>query len=189
MTGLERGLAGHPRAPVASPALIQKVILGGDQAVVSFRGIPQTFDHLRVLMVVRDNLSVANIVSFSMRVNDDSAAVYSIFLFQPASASTLQGFESLTQTHGRIGRCPATTGAAGRSAQLIVDLPNYTSREHAKMWTTQCFSPEGSGTGGYQLEEVGGIYDVKAPIRSLAFSPNAFAGAVMARSAFWLYGI
>ena len=158
--------------------------LGSDTSTVTFSSIPSTYTDLRIVASVR--VASASIDYFSMRLNSDTAANYSLTYLQgfglTASSSR---FSSLSQ--GIIGWATSNTEPANQFNFLTVDLMNYSNSTTNKTYLTR------SNDATNRVYSEVGLYRSTSAISSIVFGTwgaGTFgANNIKAGSTFTLYGI
>jgi len=101
--------------------LIQRIILAGATGAVTFSGIPQVFNNLKLLCICK---SVAG-ADFSVRFNGDSGANYDSQLVN-VSGSTVSGQIVSADTQAYIGNIQGTS-SVNYPGTISFEIPAYTS--------------------------------------------------------------
>ena len=164
--------------------IIETVTLTGDQASVTFSGIPATFEHLQVRCATRAAGASAG-MAFYIELNGSAGTAYSTHEIA-GGTTTVYGLRLTGQakiwvfngTHG-------TTVDANELAPLIMDVMDYANTN--KNTTVQLLHGSATTLAGNQRVTFGsGLWDDTAAIPSIKFTPSS--GDLVTGSTFTLYG-
>jgi hypothetical protein len=108
---------------------------GSGSSTVTFSSIPQTYKHLQIRLISKDNRSAALSSQFYFQFNADTGANYSFHAVEGLwynSASSVSPTAATSQT--KIGSIDGTTGnGAGSSfGAAIIDILDYTNTNKYK---------------------------------------------------------
>jgi hypothetical protein len=163
---------------------IQTQLLGADAASVTFSGIPGTYEHLWVQMVVRG--TNAGNPTLRAQFNGDGGANYDYELLAgvgnaPAAAATGG------QTSGYLADFPAANSPASYAGTGTLTIPGYRRTTFFKSYHSEGACIRGAGASDYVMTVTAGLWHSTAAITSIAIFPNA--DNLLTGSLFSLYGI
>ena len=179
------GYQGPPGPPSGSMQLIQKIVLSAS-GTFDFQNIPQTFDHLKLIVRGRGmNNGINNIYG---RINGNTGNNYDYAqMYLQGGQANAQGFSVLAQTQMKFGWFAGADSVAGYKGIIEVDIPDYKAADQKEVisksfaWTPTAVVVSEMFTG-----QIGNIYRQPQAVTSLQVIGDAnFA----AGSTAWLYGI
>ncbi len=162
---------------------IQTVYLASAQSTISFTNIPQTYSHLQIRVLSRDNrAATANSVFY--RINGDTGSNYSYHILAGDGSNTSAGAASSTTfTYGMIQTSASTTSNIFTAG--IIDILDYSNtNKNTTIRTLQGYDSNGSG----HIRLNSGLWMNTAAVTSFLIYADASANFV-ANSHFALYGI
>jgi hypothetical protein len=167
--------------------LIQTVSGTGTSGTITFTDIPQTYKHLQIRYVARDNGNTTVAQPVTMRYNGQTSTYRSHSLSSYGSSVI-----SETSTTMVIGWIPASFGASGSYGAGVIDILDYTNaNKTASFRSLNGYTSGGSGdgypNGTAMVALTSGMRTATTAITSLTF----IAGWQWFESAsrFSLYGI
>ena len=164
-------------APASGGITLIQSITASNQAIVQFNSIPQTYNHL--LVIIQNGRPVTNAQDLNFRFNSDgTASRHTQSAFSATSASSTFGQTSVT-----IGSNLSSTGTQGLLQMMLYD---YTNTSTWKMSVSTSGFPESTTPTSLSSMKTVGFYNQTSAITSLSFlmgSGNIQAGT------FLLYGV
>lgn len=162
----------------AQPSFDTNTILGGN--------IPQTYNHLRLMMMLRGTNASASITS-QLRFNADASAAYDYVVgrWSGSSSGTAEVFAAAAVSLDN-NSTPGATAGAGLFSQVNVDIDGY-ALPLAKVLDSEVTTKIGTASGNLQRVFVGGFWRNTSAVQRIQVLPNV--GNFDAGSAFYLYGI
>lgn len=157
--------------------------LSSAQATVEFTNIPQTYKHLQIRVLSRDDrAATANSVFY--RLNGDTGSNYAYHsLSGDGGSAGAFAVTSSTFTYGMIQTSASTT--AGRFTVGIIDILDYSNtNKNTTIRTLQGYDDNG---GGF-VRLNSGLWMNTAAVTSFRLYPDGSANFI-ANSSFALYGI
>lgn len=153
----------------------------GGQATISFTSIPQTFKHLQIRSLARNNSTwMRSIMYFN---NDSTASNYSTHGIQTTGdGGTGTSFYSANLS--RVGGANQTQGAGGPGVSII-DIHDYTDTSKFKV-VRAVMGFDANGSGQYQLASV--LWRSTTPISQIDITDES-GNSFTQYSHFALYGI
>jgi hypothetical protein len=158
---------------------------GGGSSTITFSSIPQTYQHLQIRMMAKDNRSANFVSNANMYLNNDTAANYtSHFILGDGATASASGYTSQTEIFS--ARIPGASSAADTFGVAIIDIIDYASTTKNKV--IRSFSGEDqNGSGWEQLYLISSAWLNTAAINRIDFAP---VGTLFSEySSFALYGI
>jgi hypothetical protein len=158
------------------PALADTSLSVG-AAAIDIQNIPQTYSHLLVRWQLRGD-APADVVSATLKINNDGAAHYDYQLLESFGSSTLAG-EGFGATPLAIA-IPGLTAVAGSAANGFAYILNYTGTTFNKTVAITFDHKAQAATGQLFTGRVGGHWNSTAAINRLTFtaqSQNLVAGS------------
>jgi hypothetical protein len=179
-----------PPGPAGGQVLLCSSILAANannfdtQALIG-GAIPQTYNHLKAMLVGRDT----NAVQFDVlnwQLNGDAGANYDYQKYWGVGA-TAQSAELFGGTN--FGQYPlaGASAPAGVVSSAILDFPLYAQSVFNKTVQGALVGKGGIATGNMRAETIGGFWRNSGPITRIVASPGG--GQFLAGSAFYLYGV
>lgn len=143
---------------------------------IIFSAIPQTYNHLRLILRGRTGSGVG--FEFNgIRFNNSSSASYCSQIVQGAAA-TVGAVEGINITYGYIGY--GTGVGTGEHACFVVDIPIY-STVAGHSWTGTFVTPTNNGSAAIKSGTAGGFINIGAAISQInlvSAGGNWVAGSV-----------
>lgn len=104
--------------------LIARTVLAADAASISFASIPDTYEHLLLVLMGRGNRAANDNEVVGMRFNNDSGANYH---FQHLSGRNVTASASVGAgvTSADVGIIPGSTATATRPGSISILIPCY----------------------------------------------------------------
>ena len=165
--------------------LIGKLILTSATGTVSFTGISQAFNHLKMMSVVRTD--IANLVnSVAYRLNGDSGSNYSIQTSN-TSQTTVNAYASVSQTSASVGLVQASSIVANYPGINVVEIPSYTNSTFNKVLISSATCTSSTSAQNYHRVAGGGWNNTSA-VTSIDIIPID-GGNFIVGSLFYLYGV
>ena len=166
--------------------LIQTVSLTTDTSSVSFTSIPQTFRHLQLRIVAKNNTN--NNTSLIMRMNNSSSTVYNgHYLVGDGNSAFSSGYNFAYVDLGIYTRMilaqTQDTNIFNAGIMDILDYANSSKNTTIKMF----HGAAGSSGGGASIVLASGIYGQTTPVSSIQLFPDSNSFATGSR--FSLFGI
>ena len=165
--------------------LIGRTTLTSATGLVSFTGISQAFNHLRVVVTGRVDLA-GTITNVGLRFNGDSGNNYSGENIDIRS-TTISSGESYSMSSTRSAVMAGTTVTANFPSSNIFDIPNYTNATFNKTVLTTGIMTS-STAGQTWLRLAGSAWANTSAITSVSVFA-ADGGGFIAGSMFYLYGV
>jgi hypothetical protein len=158
-----------------------------DTATIIGGNIPATYNHLRLVLYLRDTTNNTFNLAF-MQVNNDTGANY-YYENLVAHAAIASADEVLATTvSGSIGECASANSLSGVFGTITVDILLYAGATNKKTWLADWSMPYSVSTGQIRRGGTGGLWNgAVAAITSLKVLPQS--GSWDIGSAFYLYGI
>lgn len=149
-----------PGASTPAEVLIAETVVGvGGVASVSFTSIAATYRDLRLVVRGRGT-KAATLTTITMRVNNDSTAIYDYQRFELNNNTTSNaGF--VAQSSWQIGYLPAANAAAGVASFADVRLFDYRGtafHKHMSAANGVKFSTGAPGAGDLALDRFAGFW-------------------------------
>lgn len=171
--------------------LIQRQILSGNQASISFNNIPQNYQTLKILISSRDDY-VWQAQDVQIRFNTDSSSNYNYRRLAGGGSSAAsdsgssQTFGTSAARNTSVGSSAGLTSAyANVYSSCEITIPNY-SGSNVKIISSDAVT-EGNTTYAYQgLNAV--LWNLTSSIQSMTLFPQTATNFVSG-STFSLYGI
>jgi len=155
----------------------------GGVASVTFSSIPQTFAHLQIRYIGRDNRTSNTLDTILLQFNSSTTSYYTHYLLGNGTTAAANGFSGSGIEIYRITGPSATSGIFGAG---VVDILNYTSTTNNK--TTRSLAGADLNGSGEIVLGSGLWYATPAAISSVKLSPTN-ATLFSEFSSFALYGI
>lgn len=175
-------------AGAASQTLIASSVLAAPAANFDFTAIPATFNHLRLLLLLRSNRASAT-EQPSITFNADVAAHYQAQLIQgSASTANASAQSAVSALTGAIFTIPGNTGITTSVFGIMtVDIPCYAQTVAFK--TAICAGGFSDAANTQQFSELAlGQWNATTAINEVTIAPR-IGTAWLAGSAAYLYGI
>ena len=167
----------------AYDSLATVTVPSGGAASVIFTGISNTYKHLQIRWLARDNFG-STASDANMRFNSDSGSNYSWHQLT-GDGSSATSYDTTSQTAMRTGRVTGTTSSANVFGATILDLLDYTSTSKNKTVRNLAgFDSNGFGT----VELNSGSWMSTAAITQITITPRA-GTSFDQYSSFALYGV
>ena len=159
------------------------VVGAGGATDVTFSSIPQTYKHLQIRGISRDNrASTAN--SVLIRVNGDTGSNYAFHrLIGDGSTPSASGLATQTEAYAYIEPCASSTSNIFGTG--IIDVLDYTNTNKTKVFRT-FGSNDQNGSGFITLYS--GLWNNTSAISTIRLYPDNSASFVQ-YTQFDLYGI
>jgi hypothetical protein len=157
----------------------------GSSATITFSSIPQTYQHLQIRGIVRNDEATTGIRVLQMRLNSDTGSNYALHaLFGDGSSVDVAGLSTQTQiiiASGVVSRGGNTANILGAT---IIDIHDYANT--SKNTTTRHFSGlDLNGSGRVLLNS--GLWIDTSAVTSISLITSA--GNFNTQTQFALYGI
>jgi hypothetical protein len=163
-------------------------LLGSATSSVTFSGIPSTYKHLQLRLLLRGDYSGGNFNgNILLRFNSDSGSNYTRHLLYAQNNSSALAFGAASTSSAYAGAAPnASTGISNTFAGGITDILDYANTSKYKtVRTLQGYDTNG---GNQRLSFESSVWMNTAPITSITIiSDNADNWVINSR--FSLYGI
>jgi hypothetical protein len=159
-------------------------VTGATQADIEFTSIPQTYRHLQIRYIGRDNSATTD-KNVELQFNSDTGSNYSQHGMYSNNTSTPGGFGNLNQTNILAGRVTGASSTANIFGCCVVDILDYTNTNKYK--TTRTLTSNDQNGSGYVFFESGNWRSTSA-ITSIKLKP-ADGNSWVTNSTFALYGI
>lgn len=183
IAGLFSGVSAPP-APTVSYESISTITLGSAAATVTFTSIPNTYTHLQIREIGKDNRSGAGASVLYMQCNSDTASNYSQHYLSGDGSNVYAGGGSFTQIQLGDMLSGATSNANTFGAGVIDILDYANTNKYKTVRAIGGVDNNGSGAVGIYS----GSWRNTAAISSITLF--GFGGAsLQAKSSFALYGI
>lgn len=175
-------LAGNPVILPGSYESIATVTVGGTPATeILFNSIPQTYKHLQIRALVRNNRA-ATASNTYFRFNGDTGANYAVHVLTGTGASATAGVSAGINI--MLAQDPSASFTANCFAGQIYDILDYSNTNKNK--TVRILQGyDGNGSGEVQLWS--GLWMGTNALTSIRFFPNS--GEYVQYTQFALYGI
>lgn len=157
--------------------------LSSAQANVEFTNIPQTYKHLQIRVLSRDDRA-ATVNSVIYRLNGDTGSNYAYHILAgDGSNASAAAVTSSAFTYGMLQTSASTTSNIFTAA--VIDILDYSNtNKNTTIRTLQGF--DSNGGGGIRLNS--GLWRNTAAVTSFRLYPDGSANFI-ANSSFALYGI
>jgi hypothetical protein len=167
----------------AYDALSTVTVPSGGVASVTFAAIPNTYKHLQIRWLARDNFA-SDASDVNMRFNSDSAANYSWHQLV-GDGSTAAAYASTSQTSMRAGFVAGSTAGSNVFAPTVLDLLDYANTSKNKTVRNLAgYDKNIAGSIGLQS----GSWMNTAAINTISITPRV--GTTFSEfSQFTLYGV
>ncbi len=170
-----------------SKRLIEKKTLSG-VSTVAFSTIPQSFDHLRVVIVGRSSAGSSPAVNVNAIFNSDSGANYDNNQYQKTSTGAALNNATAGLSALIAALIPWSGATASYNGHGILDIFNYTDTNLFKVGRSRQATMGATSVGASWVVQDGGIlWRNTAAITRIDLTLSAGNG--VAGSAAWLYGI
>lgn len=183
---LRRGnlLVGNdPFIPTNFESIATVTVGSGGAADVTFSSIPNTYSHLQIRWIARDNFS-SEASDANMRFNSDSGANYSWHQLI-GDGGSVQAYASTSQTAMRAGVVAGNTGGTNVFGVTVIDILDYANTNKNKT-VRNLAGWDKNGTGSIALNS--GSWMSTSAITSIVIAPRV--GTLFSQySHFALYGI
>lgn len=167
------------------PIYTQTVGSGG-AASITFNNIPQTFNHLRVVVSGR-GMNSGTIETMYLRFNGDSSSLYSESMMYSANTGLFANrysAQTLTQMISNVG----DTALANTFSNIEIYIPNYKSTSFFKSYTVDCAGANNSTA--YEAKRhsnQAGLYRSTSAITSITL--GGYSANIKQGTTATLYGI
>ena len=164
------------------------VLVGSSgQLSVTFSNIPQTYTHLQLRILWRDNRSNAGDGSYAeLTFNGITTGVYSYHQLYGFGTTSVGAAQNSTYANIELTRMPDNAATSGIFGQTIVDILDYTSTNKAK--TIRAIGGYDTNSKGASYLYSGGWHSTPAAITSLSIKDGG-GTLFLENSHFALYGI
>jgi len=178
-TGISLALENNYMEPIATTL----VGSGGINTII-FNDIPQTYKHLQIRIIGRDNRSGVSINTSYLNINGDTSTNYSYHAVYGSGTSALAtGLAS--NTFGVNHQSTADSATASTFAATVIDILDYSNANKNK--TIRSLSGyDDNSTGRIALWS--SLWMSTNPVTSITFAP-AINASYQQHSRFSLYGI
>jgi hypothetical protein len=162
-------------------------VLSGAASSIDISSIPQTYQHIEILISARTDRAATDDLP-TLRFNNDSAANYDYN--EIAAISTSDTVTSVAaQTSGRWGFIVGNTATADNFSAARITIPNYAMTNQRKSWISWSSIIKTTGTSStYGQNLFAGMWRSTAAINRITLlpgtGPNFLAGTVVS-----IYGI
>lgn len=163
---------------------IATTTLSANQTTITFSNIPQTYTHLQLRSIARDNGATNDTSSFKITINGDTSSTYTRHILFGNGSSTGSVFNQLTgfSYTGIITQNGATSTIFGSS---VVDILDY--RNTNKFKTIRSIGGSDlNGAGGVNLQS--SLWQSTAAITSISLTSSTSTD-FRQYSSFALYGV
>jgi hypothetical protein len=163
---------------------IATTTLSANQTTITFSNIPQTYTHLQLRSIARDNGASNDTSSFKITINGDTSSTYTRHILYGDGASAGSVFNQLTgfSYTGIITQNGATSTIFGSS---VVDILDY--RNTNKFKTIRSIGGSDlNGAGGVNLQS--SLWQSTAAITSISLTSSTSTD-FRQYSSFALYGV
>lgn len=126
-------------------------------ASVSFTGIPQGYNSLRVVLAGRGSAAAAS-TTVTLSFNGDTTAAHYAYQYAYGTAAIAGAAEDISDPGILAGGVTAASGVAGDQGVIIVDIPNYAGTTYSKAAIVQNIRRETALTGGMFTIMLGGFW-------------------------------
>lgn len=173
---------------------IQTITVGsGGAANIEFTSIPQTYTHLQIRFIARDNRATYGSDDFKMQINGQTSANYytNHRIYGTGASSGSEGYSTSSGIQGYLMGVPSASGSSANVFGVaIVDILDY--RNTNKLKTFRSLSGvENNSSNGNTLGAVllfSGTYLDTTAISSIKVSPGN-GTLINQYSSFALYGV
>lgn len=193
-TGTKRSKVWDQSAVVLTGAYesIATVTGNGSANTLTISSIPQTYKHLQIRAVVKDNRSASDGDTFQFQLNGDTSATSPFNYSRHGIRATDSGITvyNVVQTSGEnisMGVAPSSNANASLVSGTIVDVLDYTNTNKYKTFKTITGFDANGATTSY-LDFVSGVWNNTSAITSITFVNNG-SSAFTSTTKFALYGI
>lgn len=147
-------LEGAPAPDPGALVVIDQRVLSGAAASISFTGIPDDYETLRLEVVGRTSASAA-IESLRVRFNNDSTVNYD-FHYLRATNTTAAGGPATEEDSGYMGSLSAANATASLAGACVLTVPGYarTTFKKQALFQSSVYSSEVSSG---LIDEAGGF--------------------------------
>jgi len=171
----------------SSQQLIGKQVLGGTSATITFSSIPQSFNHLKIIILGRSDKAVTAAVNLSIVFNSDSGANYAQSSFYAVNNVTVGTGSNPTTNYVLISAFPAATSTASYPGMAEVLIPCYAATTFYKV-VNSAVTYNSSSAGSNYLTMNSSTWRNTAAITTIAITDST-GGNFITGSSFYLYGI
>lgn len=161
---------------------IATIVPSGSTNTVTFSSIPQTYKHLQLRLLQKDNYS-ANANASNMRFNGDSTTNYWVHrMYGNGTSASADNYQSTS-----LGDLYASANSGASVFGVnITDVLDYTNSNKYKTVRTLCgYDSNGNGQATY----ISGLWNSTAAVTSISFTIGGSGINWNANSSFALYGI
>jgi hypothetical protein len=183
-SGVKRKRFWDQNAVANSYFSIATTTLSANQTTITFSNIPQTYTHLQLRSIARDNGASNDTSSFKITINGDTSSTYTRHILYGDGASAGSVFNQLTgfSYTGIITQNGATSTIFGSS---VVDILDY--RNTNKFKTIRSIGGSDlNGAGGVNLQS--SLWQSTAAITSISLTSSTSTD-FRQYSSFALYGV
>ena len=175
----------------AALTLIASSTAAATAASIDFQNIPQTFNHLRLVVNAKgDNPAAAGLIT--MRLNNDSTAIYDVANVACIGNAAMTVAGAAAATAARIGAVPGTVTTVPSSSIIDLTIPNYHSTTFYKTWAGVGGRKDADAIGNLINEIPWGSYRSTTAISRITLLSVGTGGTsqnFVAGSTAFLYGI
>lgn len=157
-------IAGNLNAGI--PMRLYETTLAADVAgSIDVQNIPQSFQHLQLIMSFRSTQNLA-LSSIFYTLNEDAATNYD-HQHSYGQAATGVGGENFGVSMGQIGNVPALTATASVFGYAEIWFPNYSKTTGQKVGIARWGSKYGTATANLQTGQIASFWRSAAAITSI----------------------
>ena len=168
-------------------SLATATVPSGGASSIIFSGIPQTYTHLQLRAVLRDNSGTGGLAFIRSKVNADATSgnYYGQYLYGSGSAASAAA--TAGATNGLLcGFVANNTNTANTFCSSIIDILDYTNTNKYKTFRSLTGADFNDTNGGVAL--ISGLYMSTTAISSIEITPDAGTGFVQ-YSSIGLFGV
>lgn len=169
--------------PSPTYVALQKTVLTGTQASVTFSAIPSTYTDLVIMISARSDRSAQYLDPIKIRFNGASADT-NLTSRQIYGVGTSAGSQS--NAYALVGYATAAATTSNTFANIEVYIPNYAGSTNKPISSTS--ANEDNSAGNNEIDAIAGLWSSTNAITSITLLPNTGPNFVSG-SRFDLYGI
>jgi hypothetical protein len=181
-------LGSVPQTPAgisSGKTLLAQQVLAGTTASVTFSSIPQTFNHLRLVVIARSTQAAVN-DNLIIRLNGDSGTNY-CDQWSAVSNNVSSPSAAVSQSQAILGNIAAASVSSLEFTFQEVVIPGYTSTAfHKQVCTIFSGAVDQVAVANSLVMQVASRWLNTAAVNQIFLSPGN--GSFPAGSAFYLYG-
>jgi hypothetical protein len=173
-------------APNSYESIATVTVGSGGAATISFTSIPDTYTHLQVRGIVRNDAGGGNTQNLNMTINNDTSSAYSLHQLDGDGASASSYGENVNRSNcAQVIQLTTSTAGANIFGTGIIDILDYTNTNKKRTIRSLRGQDQNNSDGGLSFKSY--LYTSTTAISRLDFISNG--GNLVQYSQLALYGI